>query len=223
MIPARGGSKGIKDKNLQKVGGESLLARAVRTSLSTPKLGEVWVSSDSLNILEASKSLGAKVHRRDPMAAADNSLAKDVVSDFINAMALTSETVIVYLQPTSPFRSVGSIEEALKLFSRPPRTPVVGVKRVNQHPAKMLKIGNDGLTSDIQIFDSSPTANRQQLDQFWYPNGALYIFSVKDFLQRGDIPVFECLPFEMSEYESMDVDTPFDLELCEKVSVSFDA
>ena len=223
MIPARGGSKGIKHKNLQKVGGEPLLARAVRTSLRSSQLGEVWVSSDSEEILEASKSLGAKIHRRDPLAAADNSLAKDVVSDFITAMDLASETVIVYLQPTSPFRSVSSIEKGLKLFSRPPRKPVVGVKRVNQHPAKMMKIGNDGLTSEIQIFDSSPTANRQQLDQFWYPNGALYIFSVKDFLECGDIPVFGCLPFEMSEYESMDVDTPFDLELCEKVSVSFDA
>lgn len=218
LVPARGGSKGIANKNMQKVGGESLLARVVSRSLQSRHIDEVWVSSDSSDILEAAKSLGARTHVRNPKAAMDNSPAKDVVFDFIEANKLLHSDVILYLQPTSPFRSLSSIDSALALFLRPPSSPIVGVRLVTQHPAKMLKVGSHGMTIESGLVVSSPTVNRQQLDTFWYPNGALYVFSVEDFLSNGDIPVIGCVAFEMDGYESMDVDTSFDLELCERVS-----
>lgn len=217
LIPARGGSKGIRNKNLQTVGGESLLSRAIRRSIGSSQSVEVWVSSDSIKILEISKSLGANCHPRDPEAAKDTSLAKDVVLDFCRSKNLNAFDVILYLQPTSPFRSTHSIDRAIELFSRTPNAPMVGVRRASQHPSKMVKVGSDGLTFDPNLVEFSPTANRQQLEEFWYPNGALYIFTVQDFFAQGDIPVVGCVAFEMSEYESMDVDTPFDLELCERM------
>ena len=65
------------------------------------------------------------------------------------------------------------------------------------------------------IGKGSPTSNRQSGSQYFYPNGAIYIFTVEDFLELGDIPVKGSLGYLMDKRSSLDIDDAIDLLVAE--------
>lgn len=215
LIPARAGSKRIPRKNLQPVGGKTLLQRAIEEANRSKSINAVWVSSEDADVLSLAHSLGAKCHRRNPSAAQDSSLAKDVVLDFIEGQDLESWDVICYLQPTSPFRTSASIDLAVAASRLEGGKPLVSVTQVSEHPAKMVKIDASGSVTPFSPSESNLTSNRQTLEPVWIPNGAIYIFSVQDFMVCGDIPVSGAKAFEMDQLQSLDVDTVWDLKISE--------
>lgn len=207
LIPARGGSKGIPKKNLQPVGELSLLNIAIKVSLES-NLGTVWVSTDDEGIGKEGNAAGAKIWRRHPSAGKDDATANDVVRDFLDSNEVE---VVIYLQPTSPFRTACHINDAWKLFIESGGAPVVSVKGVTEHPGKMVSIVNGKLRPFLSA--SMTTANRQSLEALYIPNGAIYLFHKRDFQLYDSIPIENAIPFLMSDEESIDIDSPLDLEI----------
>lgn len=210
LIPARRGSQGIALKNLQKIGERTLVEIAVAEAQASKYEGPVWVNSDAEIIANQCLPLGAKPYIRPPEFAGHNSTADDVVLDFISGVKLAPGDVVVYLQPTSPFRRAAHIDAAIEIFLRSGGIAVTSVTQVTQHPSKMLRRALGGKLEPL-LGDGQPTSNRQELSEVLIPNGAIYIFSVAQFLQNGRFPIKGSIPYLMNEYESLDIDGPLDL------------
>jgi len=222
LIPARGGSKSIKGKNLRKISGKSLLEISIKQAKSVEIIRDVYVSSDSEEILQVAKSLDCISIKRSAEASTNTASANLVVSEFLNhpGVELNHEDTIVYLQPTSPFREDKLIEKGLSLH-REKKSPIVATTVVDQHPHKMLKVNSSGTLEGYQQ-ESSPTANRQSLPKVLIATGSLYIFSVSDFLKSGQIPVAGALPYIVSGVNSFDIDSELDLKVAQEIGKNYE-
>ena len=218
LIPARGGSKGVARKNLELVGSQSLVERAVLSGHGSTSISACYVSSDDQEILAKALELGAQAHLRSTLAASDSARASEVMHDFLSGhLELDDEVRIVYLQPTSPFRTSAHVDQAISAMKSAGVDALVGVVRSHQLPEKTLVINQSGVL-DLGPAGVDPGENRQGLATSVYPNGALYIFSVGAFRERGDIPVIGAYPFLMGKIESLDIDDPEDLILARGVA-----
>ncbi|ASY15354.1 N-acylneuraminate cytidylyltransferase [Candidatus Planktophila sulfonica] len=222
LIPARAGSKSIKDKNLQRISGESLLEKTILHSQKVIQISDVYVSSDSDEILQFSRSLGCKPIKRPDLFSNDSATADDVVRDFLlqTRFIEVPEVLIVYLQPTSPFREIGMIEKGIEDYLRN-SNPVIAVTDVYQHPFKTLKLDKSGKVEKY-LENSDPTANRQSLPRAIIASGSLYIFSVQDFETNGGIPVSGATPIFVTGVYALDIDTEFDLIIAQKIGNDYE-
>lgn len=220
IIPARGGSRGILRKNLEAVGSRTLLERAILSAVRSQIITECFVSSDDDEILVSAAELGAQPHRRPDWAASDSARASDVLSDFLEAHPEVPDfDRIVYLQPTSPFRTSVHVDCAIALMESAEAESLVGVVNCDQIVEKTLVVSPSG-SLDLCQAGADPSANRQVFTRRVYPNGALYIFSVRSFRESGGVPIIGALPFLMGKIESMDIDDPEDLEIARAVAAS---
>lgn len=211
LIPARGGSTGVPRKNLEVVGSQSLVERAILAGIGSAKVMDCYVSSDDREILAKATELGAQAHLRCDSAADNGARASEVVRDFLASHSeVSDEDKIVYLQPTSPFRNSTHVDQAINVMESAGVSALVGVVRSHQLPEKTLVINESGLL-ELGHTATDPGENRQTFAPSFYPNGALYIFSVKAFRKDCDIPVVGGFPFLMSKVESLDIDDPEDL------------
>jgi CMP-N-acetylneuraminic acid synthetase len=213
LIPARAGSKGIINKNLQEVDGRSLIQITVESANRVSMFSNVYVSSDSEDILQIGSDCGATKIKRSDFASSDAARAEDVVSHFINFLGddAKKDLVIVYLQPTSPFTTPSSIEGCINLYLKH-KKPVITVKKVTEHPDKMLTLDEAGVLS-LYSADSQPTKNRQDLESLLLPTGGIYVFSIEDFFVAEVFPVMGAIPYLVTGKEALDIDTQLDLDL----------
>jgi CMP-N,N'-diacetyllegionaminic acid synthase len=220
FIPARGGSKGVPRKNLEVVGTQSLLERAVSSGQGCERISVSYVSSEDEEILARAVKLGARAHRRAPLAAGDEARASEVIVDFLDSHPeINGDVRIVYLQPTSPFRTSSHVDQAINALESGGSDALVAVVRSHQLPEKTLVINEVGVLA-LGPAGVDPAGNRQGLAPSVYPNGAIYIFSVGYFRERGDIPVIGAEPFLMGKVESLDIDDPEDLVVARGVAAS---
>lgn len=219
LIPARGGSKGVHKKNLRLVKGHSLVERAILSAIGAVAVDMTYLSSDDDDILNVGRSMGIAVYKRESRAADDAATADDVVLDFITRLPkveLENDPYIVYLQPTSPFRTSVHIDNAFREMGEKKCTTCISVISLTKSPYKSFILTSDGLLKPMfgERFSSS---NRQALPPAYYPNGAIYIFPISEFTRRGTFPSEGSLPFVMDENVSIDIDTEEDIAIAEKM------
>ncbi len=220
VVPARGSSRELPRKNLHVVGGQSLLERAIQSGLRSSRVSSCYVSSDDEEVLALASGYGAKPHRRAAAAATDSARASEVIYDLLGSLReLTPDAMIVYLQPTSPFRTSAHVDKAIDNLESSGVESLVSVVRSQQIPEKSLSVGEKGLLT-IGSRGVDPGKNRQEFAMSLHPNGALYLFSIRTFLAAGDIPVVGSLPFLMDRVESIDIDGMDDLILARAVADS---
>jgi CMP-N-acetylneuraminic acid synthetase len=159
-------------------------------------------------------------HRRDAFASQDDSTAGDVIRDFLHATDVEIDPRvdpwIVYLQPTSPARTADMVEAAFDVLAQhqPHAKALVSVTHPPKSPYWTLTVGVDGRLHPL--FPEVYGLNRQQNDEAFIPNGAIYIFKLSEFNKTGKFPVDGAVPFFMSEADSIDIDTVEDYELARK-------
>jgi CMP-N-acetylneuraminic acid synthetase len=112
-VPARGGSKGLPNKNLLPIAGEPLVARAVRIALEAELLNGVVCSTDSDEIVAAAAAAGAEVVRRPAELAGDDSPTEDALIHVLDTLG-TEPDYVVTLEPTSPLRTARLIDECVR-------------------------------------------------------------------------------------------------------------
>jgi CMP-N,N'-diacetyllegionaminic acid synthase len=204
LIPARGGSKGIPRKNLASVAGRPLLAWTVDAARAATELTRVVVSTDDDEIAEAA---GVDVLRRPPELAADETPMLDVVRHAVDAL---QPDVVVLLQPTSPLRRPEHVDAVVRLLLESGADSVVSVVEVphRYRPDALMDV------VDGRVVPRGSTRTRQEKELVYARNGpavlALRSSSLGDDLYGGDTR-----PYVMDERDSLDVDTPFDLELAD--------
>jgi len=175
------------------------------------------MSTDDVEIANLGATLGCEVFMRSSWASTDDAKAADVVADFVNIFLgqdVDEKTLLIYLQPTSPFRTHAHVNNALEDMLKSHAQSCVSVARSMCSPYKALVL--DPHNRAVPLFsDSHVTANRQVLPQTFRPNGAIYIFTVSTFRLGNGIPISGSFAFEMSHETSMDIDSQEDLALDE--------
>ncbi|XP_014251154.1 N-acylneuraminate cytidylyltransferase A [Cimex lectularius] len=211
LILARGGSKGIKLKNLAKIHNVTLLARTIRTIHDFGLFDSVWVSTDHEEIAKEAEKNGANVHWRKPFTTLDEASSSIAVKEFIQSH---SEIGIVGLiQCTSPFLRVSHLREAYDKL-------LVGyhsVFSVTRDHKLRWRIEDNIIEPDN--FDPYNRPRRQDWDGELYENGMFYftytdIIFDQEVLQGGKASVVE-----IPNNESLEIDTIEDLRLAECLSI----
>jgi CMP-N,N'-diacetyllegionaminic acid synthase len=212
LIPARKGSKSIKNKNLFKILGKPLIHYTLKAAKKSKIINKIFVSSDCKKILNYSLNQSVNTIKRPKMYSKDNSTANEVVKNFFDEYPkIKKDDVIIYLQPTSPFRNHIDIDKSINLFLKNNMKPLVSVKKTDICIYKTLYIKNKLLKSFFG--DNKMTYSRQNVPTSYEVNGAIYIFKVSDFLRNSRFPIEKSFPFIMSGLKNLDIDEPKDLKI----------
>lgn len=213
LIPARGGSKGLPRKNLLPLQGEPLLSITVNAALGVPRITHTYVSTEDNEIKEVAKSSGAQIIPRPASLSLDDSTTDSVIGHTIDYLELTASDILVLLQATSPMRTRVHIEGALDLFLSQRPQLVMSVYKPNECIFKAFKQSSSGRLEAYFNADD-PFKPRQSFEDIYFANGAIYIFTVGDFLLASRIPRSDIQPFFMGVTESVDIDHEIDLKYC---------
>lgn len=210
LIPARGGSKGIRRKNLRPVGGLPLLAWTARAALASRYLDQVVVSSEDPEIIAVARDHGcASPFVRPAALAQDETPAVDVALHALEALT-TQFDYLVLLQPTSPLRTAEDIDGALAICEHRGAPACVSVTLAREHPNWMYHLGEDGCLMPL-LGDAAPAARRQDLPTLYLLNGAIYV-TRRDWLRQQRSFVGQgTLAYPMPWGRSVDIDTEEDL------------
>lgn len=217
LIPARKGSKGLKNKNMLLLNKKPLVQYTFEAANHSSHLDQVWASSDDLTILSLADSMNIKGLKRPKQFANDQSSSIDVVNHFIDSLPdnLNHEkTYIVYLQPTSPLRDSSHLDEAIDQLIQYKKKSLISVVRLRKSPFKSFMISKSGTLKSL-FNEELSNARRQDLQETYVPNGAIYIFTIAEFLTRKGFPSNGSLPFIMSPNDSIDIDDKEDLEIAD--------
>ena len=220
IIPARSGSKGLKDKNIKELNGKPLLAYSIEAAKQTRLFDTIHVSTDSREYAEIAAAFGAdEPFLRDEQNASDSASSWDVIREVLIKYAELGCTyeVCALLQPTSPLRSSEDIKAAFELFEKTKARSLTSVVEV-EHPIQWcFKLDDTCLMKD---FASSPyrETRRQDLEKHFRENGAIYIVKTRDVID----PLFEfysdqCVAYIMDQLRSIDIDTRQDFLVAEVI------
>ena len=210
LIPAKYNSKSIKNKNLKKIGDRSLIEIAIDETKKSKQISKIYLNSESNIIAKIAKKKKINFFQRDKRLSKKDTGSNLVIKDFIKKLKLKDNDILIYLQPTSPFRKIKHIDESIKKFLQKPELSLVSVKKNDQTIFKSVKkIKNNVM---IPIFNSKfLTMNRQDFQDTYISNGSIYIFKIKNFKINNSIPVKKFQPYLMNKQESLDIDNINDL------------
>ena len=217
IIPARSGSKGLKDKNIKELNGKPLLGYSVEAALNSNVFDTVMVSTDSEHYATVARQCGAEVpFLRSEFTSSDSASSWDAVKEvFANYKEMGKEfDVLVLLQPTSPLRSCNDIAEAFKVFQEKDAKAVISVCEVDHSPlwCNTLQEGNSMINF---AKTSKPNGNRQMLDTYYRLNGAIYMLRTSVLENIDRLYADECYAYIMSRKSSVDIDNIDDFKYAE--------
>lgn len=217
LIPARAGSKGIINKNITQLCGKPLVAYSIEAAKKSRYIDDVVVSTDGDIIAETARKYGAEVpFMRPEKLAADTSKTVDAVLHAVNELDGMGRTydVLVLLQPTQPLRTAGDIDMAIETFFKNGQEGLVSVSAVDSHPLLIRSVSPDGRLKPL--LDQNSTCRRQDMQQFYCVNGAVYINRISE-LSGATSFNDNRVPFVMERDHSVDIDEPTDLILAEAI------
>lgn len=215
IIPARGGSKGIPNKNIYPLCDKPLIAYTIEAAKKSKYIDSVVVSTDSERISEVSKQYGAKVpFLRPDILASDTAKTIDVLIDALDRLQKNNENyhALILLQPTSPLRSTEDIDSAIEYFFANECESLVSVSEVKINPVLIRKIV-DGKA--CPILNQSSTVRRQDFEKYYRVNGAIYINKIDELTGQTSLND-NSLAFIMPVSRSLDIDSLMDITTAEE-------
>ena len=217
VIPARGGSKGIARKNLALLAGRPLLAYTADAARASRRLTRAVVSTDDPQIATAARDLGLDVPFLRPAAlAADTTPMLPVLQHAVETLRADgfAADIVVLLQPTSPLRRAEHIDAAIDLLVDTHADSVVSVVEVPHqfNPVSVMRLDGDRLQP---FLDGPAVLRRQDKPRVFARNGPAVLAVRTQVLERGSLYGDDVRPLFMTPEDSIDLDTPSDLELLE--------
>lgn len=219
IIPARSGSKGLKDKNIRLLNGKPLLAYSVEAALESKMFDEVMVSTDSEKYAAIAREYGANVpFLRSAELSSDTASSKDVILDVLRRYETSGKIFDTFclLQPTSPLRTASDIIKAYEYFAEKDALAVVGVTEADHSPLLYRTLPEDRSMVGF-IRDEVKDKPRQALATYYRINGAMYIASVGYYREFGDLYKDRCYAYIMERERSVDIDCEVDFELAKLI------
>jgi len=220
FIGARSGSKGLKDKNIKLLNGKPLIAWTIEAALASQLIDLVVVSTDSKEYAEIAASYGAHVVLRPEKIAGDDAPLMAALKHGYGKVQEKSGDfdVLISLQPTSPLRTYQHIDEALEYYSKYSTDSHIRVFSCFSLPSKyawIMQCDEEGYAHFVDRAEQQKNEHARQMNnEVMLPNGAIFILPTNDLTQ---FYTGKCMPYIMSERESIDIDSLDDFDKASKV------
>jgi hypothetical protein len=188
IIPARSGSKSIKNKNLKKINGKSLISLAIGVCKKIDKINKIFVSTDSNNIAKEAINNGVDVpFLRSKKNSQDNSSIFETLIEVIKKLKKNQTfdyDTLLLIEPTSPLRTAENINKAIQKFIKESYNALWTISEVNKdyHPLKQLVVTKNNKINFYKKGGSKIYA-RQQLSNTFHRNGVCYLIKIKALLK----------------------------------------
>lgn len=207
LIPARGESKRLPNKNIIDLNGKPLIAYSIDFALKSNIIDEVWVSTDSEVIADVAKSCGAKVVKRPEKLAGDYTSTSEVIKYHTQKFIREKKSVewIFLLQPTNPIRPYNLASEAFEMLTSEEKKALACFSPLNK---KFGKISENKFYPENYSFGQ----RSQEIENRYYENGLLYIINI-ELAKNGELFPEELFPYVIdSIHGTVDIDEEEDLE-----------
>ena len=212
FIPARGGSKSIKSKNIKDFCGKPLIYWTALACELCDQIDKVVVATDSEKIAEVSNGFGFRkleVYHRSDENAKDTSSTESVILEYLNVKTLSSSQLFILLQATSPFTTHYDLSEALEMY----------------HSKKFDSILSGAISKRFFWeangtpinYDYNSRPRRQDFEGVYIENGAFYINSVGNIMTNENRLSGKIGVYPMKEYTSLELDEEDDWLLGEQL------
>ena len=208
IIPARGGSKRLPNKNILELGSIPLLVHSiVYAKANAAYIDEIYVSTDDETIKNIALQYGAKVIDRPKALSGDFEPTVTAIQHVLETIDSEVENVIV-LQPTNPLRPKNLIKDCVEKFCSLGSDSLFTVSRNSQKLGKIIK--GQFLPFNYEIGQRS-----QDLEPLYFENGLLYITKAK-YIKEGTIISENAFPYEVNHiFATIDIDTQEDFDYAE--------
>jgi len=219
IIPARGGSKGVKDKNIRIIAGEPLIQYAINACKESGRLSTFVVSTDSEKIMAIAEKTGTQVIQRPKEIAMDTSSVVDAALHVLKALETKNYhfDAVMLLQPTSPIRTGEDVDKAIGLLEESHEIDgVISVIRVEDtHPARMYEVDQDGIICSLQpVYENY---RRQDLPPIFLRNGAIYLVRREQLVENRTFMPKKKIGIVMRSDYSVNIDTELDVLTAEVI------
>lgn len=212
VVPARGGSKGIKNKNLYHVNGMPLIGYSLKTALACSDINSIFVSSDCDSILDYSKTFqGVSTLKRPSELATDDASSVDVLLHLLSEIKGEKFTHVLYLEPTSPFRSLSTINKS--------------IEKLKYCKSTITVVESDGIYGHIEgelfkPFIADEARRRQDRRMKYKECSVVYGLDIENFEKTKMISDKYAYPIVIDELEALDINNYNDISYMEYILAS---
>lgn len=212
LIPARGGSKGVKRKNIRPLAGKPLIAWSIAAAQASRYIDRCVLSSEDAEIIQVAQAYGCEVpFVRPAELAADDTPGIAPVLHLLDNLGEHYDYVL-QLQPTSPLRTAADIDAIIELCLDQAADSAVSVESAEPNPYWCFRLNQQ---QQLQaLFTPIPT-RRQELPEIYALNGALYLSRWETLIREKSFINQNTLAYPMSHSHSADIDTELDFAWCE--------
>ncbi len=216
-ICARGGSKGVKNKNIRKINGKPLIAHSIQQAKESERFEAIAVSSDSSEILDISKKWGADyIINRPPELASDTSAKLPAIQHCIKSIEVITNQVfdiIVDLDATSPLRNKDDIIESLSMLENSQSSNLISGSPARRSPYfNLVELNQDGYVRRSKDLETA-IVRRQDTPACYDMNASIYIWKREGFFEHQKVLLENTILYKMPEERSIDIDSELDFEI----------
>jgi N-acylneuraminate cytidylyltransferase len=215
IIPARGGSTAVPQKNIKKIAGIPLISHSIRQSLASELIEQTYVTTDSREIGNVAQEEGAIFIERPTELATDIASSESALIDAINQIRKTENytpDLVVFLQCTSPVRRADDIDNAIKLLKHQKADSLLSV--VENH--RFIWEESRGSATSIN-YDYKNRARRQDFQPQYAENGSIYIFRTDDLIKYNNRLSGNIALYKMDAITAYEIDTTLDFSIVEMI------
>lgn len=220
IIPARSGSKGLKDKNIKELNGKPLLWYSIQSAIQSKCFDEIMVSTDNKQYAEIARNCGAFVpFLRSKEMSSDIASSWDVVREVLKKYKELGQVFdnVMLLQPTSPLREAVDIKNAFKLFTEKQADSIVSVCEVEHSPLWCNVLPKDSRLEGFLRKEMESASGRQALPTYYRINGAIYLSKIQYESMEFNLFNASGYAYCMPQMRSIDIDTEFDFIIAESI------
>lgn len=226
IIPARGGSKRIPNKNIRKVDGKPLIAHTIEQADKANYIDEAIVSTDDRKIKETVLNFGGKVpFDRPKELATDTTPTSEVITHALDWYKDQNKSfdIVCLLQVTSPLRKSNDIEKTINILNKKSVQSVVSISEYMTPPSWAVKKNQEdlleGYSQDCPLWDKTYSRS-QDTKTLFHPNGAVFAGTTESWREYKSFYTPRTAPYKMPIIRSFDIDEPWELELVRNIMES---
>jgi pseudaminic acid cytidylyltransferase len=211
IIPARGGSKRIKNKNIISFYGKPIIAHSILTAIKSKIFDRVIISTDSKKIAKIATKYGAEVpFLRPKKLSNDSTIIKNVLKHAIVETNSQKYNYFCCIYPTAPLINSNDLKKAQKKILKHKASALIAITRFNNHPFRMLKLNKKYIKFYQPAYEKT---NTQNVPEFYHDSGSFYFYKTKNFLKSNRVLPKKTIPFLLEKKRSADINTSEDLDL----------
>ena len=220
ILQVRGGSKGVPKKNIRKVNGKPLMTWTIESAKKSGVFDDIWVSSDSDEILEVGRQEEVNTIKRPEELSGDEVLSVDSLHwavGEIEKLKGTTYDYVVELPVVCPLRNETHIKEAVEKLITTGADSVISVTQMtDKHPVRMKRITDEDLIEDFcSEYPEGDAGRRQDLEPCYIRNGGIYSMKRDTLMNEKTRHGKVSRPYVMEDKYSINIDSEMDLRIAE--------